>query len=102
MLVLQHITAITESLKTLVAEASSHQSAMDKLEAELSSIKQDYENLKREIADLGITNTDACSNYSQNKELLDKDDSVTNSGIKDGQREAIRSKDFKPNISDTV
>ena len=51
---------MTESLKSLIAEASNHQSQMDRLEGEISEINQNYKSLKDTVSNLGIKTTEEC------------------------------------------
>ena len=57
---MQQLQLMTESLKSLIAEASNHQSQMDRLEGEISEIKQNYESLKDAVSNLGIKTTEEC------------------------------------------
>ncbi|CAI8011359.1 hypothetical protein GBAR_LOCUS7343, partial [Geodia barretti] len=50
--VLQQLKLISESLKVLVAEAGRQQSQINQLEEELSSMNNDYEDLKEDVANL--------------------------------------------------
>ena len=59
---------IVESLKTLMAEAANHQSQIDSLLSELSTIKQDYEGLQKTVSELNVDNTEECLAQSEYKE----------------------------------
>ena len=79
--VLQQLQLISEALKALVAESSQHQSLMNQLEAELSSVKRDYDDLKEDVENLGINSPGECVSRSEllaesslSKEKTDKCD----------------------------
>ena len=51
---------ITQTLKALRAESKQHQAQVDRLQVELSSVKEKYETLKEEVANLGIETSEQC------------------------------------------